>query len=80
MKKRVTITLDPKVIRRAKTVARSRQTNLSSLIEDLLIQTAAFGLVKQTSFSQKWAGKFSIRESDGSDPLLDALKARYNLN
>jgi hypothetical protein len=79
MKTRVTITLDPRVIRRAKAVARSRRTNLSALIEHLLVQTADYGLAKPISFSQKWAGKLSIRESDGSDPLLDAMKARYGL-
>jgi hypothetical protein len=79
VKTRVTITLDPRVIRRAKSVARSRRTNLSALIEGLLVQTAALGTAKPISFSKKWAGKLSVRESDGSDPLLDAMKTRYGL-
>jgi hypothetical protein len=79
VKTRVTITLDPRVIRRAKSVARSRRTNLSALIESLLVQTADLAVAKPISFSQKWAGKLSVRDSDGSDPLLDAMKNRYGL-
>ena len=79
MKTRVTVTLDPRVVRRAKSVARSRRTNLSALIEDLLTRTADFGSIRPINFSKKWAGKFSVRDSDGSDPLLDALKARHGL-
>jgi len=81
MKIRVTITLDPRVVRRAKSVARSRNTNLSALIEDLLTRTADYGTARTRSmrFTQKWAGKLTPRESDGSDPLLDAMKARYDI-
>ncbi len=80
MKTRVTITLDPVVIRRAKTVARLRRTNLSSLIEDLLIQTTRQGTSRRVGFSTKWVGKFEVRKSDGRDDLLDALKQRYGLS
>lgn len=79
MKTRVTVTLDPQVIHHAKSVARARNTNLSALIESLLAQTIEVGAAKPVRFSQKWAGKFSLRESDGSDPLLDAMKARFDL-
>lgn len=79
MKTRVTITLDPGVVRRAKIVARSRKTNLSALIEDLLKHTSDRGLVPRASFSRKWAGKLTVRESRGKDDLLDAIKTRYGL-
>lgn len=80
MKQRVTITLDPAVIRRAKTVARLRHTNLSALIEELLTQTAQTAIPDKTTFTRKWVGQFSVRESDPSDDRLDALKHRYGLN
>jgi hypothetical protein len=80
VKTRVTITLDPGVIRKAKTVARLRHTNLSSLIEDLLIQTARRGTSARVGFSKRWVGKFDIRQSDEKDDLLDALKQRYGLD
>jgi hypothetical protein len=79
MKTRVTITLDPGVIRKAKSVARLRHTNLSSLIEDLLIQTAQHSRPRHVGFTQKWTGRFEIRTSDGRDDLLDALKQRFGL-
>jgi hypothetical protein len=79
VKTRVTITLDPHVIRKAKIVARLRHTNLSSLIEDLLIQTAQHATPHRAGFTQKWTGKFEVRTSNGQDGLLDALKQRYGL-
>lgn len=79
MKTRVTITLDPVVVRRAKTIARSRQTNLSALIEELLVRTSEQAAVASPRFSQKWSGRFTSRVSDGTDTLLDAMKKRYDL-
>jgi Family of unknown function (DUF6364) len=78
MKSRVTITVDPAVIRRAKTVARARKTNLSALIEDLLKKTTDQGTTKRVSFSDTWGGKFKLRETN-NDPLLEAMKERYKL-
>jgi Family of unknown function (DUF6364) len=78
MKSRVTITLDPAVIRRAKNVARSRKTNLSALIEDLLKKTTDAATSRSTKFSARWGGKLKLRETK-NDPLLEAMKARYRL-
>jgi Family of unknown function (DUF6364) len=78
MKSRITITLDPIVVRQAKNVARERHTNLSALIEDLLKQTAQSNVAPRRSFTQKWAGKLTVRE-DNKDELLKALKTRYGL-
>lgn len=80
VKTRVTITLDPKVIRKAKAVARLRHTNLSSLIEDLLIQTTRRGTRSHAGFAKRWTGRFDLRHSEGDDALLDALKQRYGLD
>jgi hypothetical protein len=80
MKTRVTITLDPAVIRKAKTVARLRKTNLSALIEDLLNQTAKTSTPRHKSFTRKWTGKFQARPTEGNDDLLDAMKKRYGLD
>ncbi len=79
MKTRVTITLDPRVVRRAKSVARSRRTNLSALIENLLNQAADYSATRSIRFSQKWAGKLTVRASDDSDLLLNAMKTRYGI-
>ncbi len=79
MKTRVTITLDPDVVRKAKAVAQVRQTNLSALIEDLLEQTTRYAAPAGQGFTRKWAGKLEPRESDGSDELLEALRRRHDL-
>jgi Family of unknown function (DUF6364) len=78
MKSRVTITLDPNVVRQAKNVARERHTNLSALIEELLKQTAQANVAPRRSFTQKWAGKLTLRE-DKKDELLKAIKTRHGL-
>lgn len=80
MKTRVTITLDPEVVRKAKTVAQARRTNLSALVEDLLRQTATEAAPRSTKFTRKWAGKFEAREPDGRDELLEALRRRHGLD
>ncbi len=45
----------------------------------MLKQTAQRSIAPRISFTDKWAGKFSVRESDGRDDLLVALKRRYDL-
>ena len=79
MKTRITVTLDPQVVQRAKSVARSRKSSLSALIEDLLTRTVDHN-AHRVNFTQKWVGKFTVRVPEKSDPLLDAMKARYDLN
>ena len=78
MKTRVTITLDPGLLREARAVARLRRTTLSALIEELLEQTIRHDALHPVNFSQKWAGKFDLRLS-GRDPLLGVLKDKYGL-
>jgi hypothetical protein len=79
MKSRLTVTLDPEVIRIAKVVARVRGTNVSALIEELLRHAAAESSPKPPkTFSQRWKGKFVLRD-DSDDALLQALKQRYEL-
>lgn len=75
MKKRVTITLDPEVHRRARQSARRRQTTVSGLIESLLegeTRPASGGLVG------KMVGSASLRQMPvGGDALHEALVAKY---
>jgi hypothetical protein len=75
MKKRVTITLEPEVHRLAKQTARKKHTTVSGLIESL-IQS------ERSSREEDWVasmiGSASLRApSSGSDPLYDALQAKY---
>jgi hypothetical protein len=80
MKSRITITLDPNVIRHGKRVARARDTSLSGLIEGLLREQGRPESRQWTdSFSKRWRGKLTLRE-DSADELLQALKAKHGLD
>jgi len=79
MKQRVTLTLDPEVARRAKKVARARNTSVSGLVEDLLRSAPVPGGEKRDSFVERWAGKFSVAESSPGDQRMAFLKAKYGL-
>ena len=78
MKTKVTITLDPLVVKRAKVTAKSRNTNLSAMIEELLRGTTKDSNAKRPAFTKKWAGKLSIRANE-KDELLNSLKNKFDL-
>jgi hypothetical protein len=78
MKTRVTITLDPAVLQRAKSMARCRQISVSALMEELLRGTTNQATIRHTNFTRKWVGKFSLKE-DRRDDLLEAMKASYRV-
>ncbi len=74
MKKRVTITLDPDTLGLAKRTARARQTTVSGLIASLLREIER----NKPSIVDRMVGCATLREPPpGSDPLYDALKAKY---
>lgn len=80
MKNRYTFTLDPEISHQAKNLAKKRGTSLSSMVEHLLkmeIGRQNKPSVKQTSFSERWAGKIELAEKD--EPRFRALKTRYQL-
>ena len=75
MKERVTLTLDPSVSHRAKSVARARGTSFSGLVEGLLAEKT--GQVAAAPFNVKWAGKLKVAEKTGS--RFEYLKRKYQL-
>jgi len=79
MKKRVTLTIDPEVVRRARKVARARNTSVSGLVGDLLRCASVPGGEKRDSFVARWAGRFSVAESSPGDQRMAFLKAKYGL-
>jgi hypothetical protein len=79
MKRRITLTIDPEIARRAKRIALARKTNVSALIEDLVRNASVTGSKREPSFVTKWTGKLRVRTPRGSDPRLEALKKRYDL-
>ena len=88
MKKRITLTLDTEVAKRARQIADSRKTTVSAVIEDF-VRTAPLPSGKslpsprsrkaRVSFVDKWRGKLRVRSSSKPDLLLEALKAKYRL-
>ena len=78
MKGRITLTIDPAIVRRAKKIALERKTSVSALVEGLL-RGAPIDSEPKKSFSKTWAGKFKITKSKAYDPRLAALKKKYDL-
>jgi hypothetical protein len=78
-KQRITLTLDRDLIARAKRLAHQRGIRFSDLVESSLQELLASKPRRVGSFVERWAGRFSVREDDGSDPRLAALKAKHGL-
>jgi post-segregation antitoxin (ccd killing protein) len=73
VKRKVTVTLDERLIPRAKALARRRGLSLSALIERALREQAAEG--GDESFSARWRGKF--RPADRADERYRTLARKY---
>ena len=84
MKKRISVTIDSQVAKRAKQIADGRKTSVSAVIEDAVrstpVPTPRRRKRSGPSFAEKWTGKLRLRTSSAPDPLLDALKAKYGLS
>ena len=80
MKDRVTLTVDPAIVKRAKMIAHTRRTSVSALVEDLLRQTPVSSLRHDVSFVERWTGAFRVSESAQPDARLKYLKRRYGLD
>jgi len=77
MKNRVTLTLDPAVTHRAKSVARARGTSFSGLVESLLATETGRLAQEEEPFHMKWAGKLKLADREG--PRFEYLKQKYQL-
>ena len=78
MKDRVTLTIDPDVVGRAKKIAHERKTTVSALVEDLIRRTSIAPEL-EADFVDKWAGKLSARKRSRRDPRFAYLKKKYGL-
>jgi hypothetical protein len=72
VKRKVTITLDERLIPRAKALARRRGLSLSALIERALSAHASPG---EQPFSVRWRGKF--RRADRDEERYRTLARKY---
>lgn len=80
MKRRITLTIDPAVTRRAKKLAHARRTSVSGLVEEFLRSAPMSAGAKAASFVERWTGRFRVARTERGDRRLEALKARYRLN
>jgi len=72
MRRKVTVTLDERLIPRAKALARRRGLSLSALIERALNEQAP---PSDQSFSTRWRGKF--HPADRGDERYRTLARKY---
>ena len=79
MKNRLSLTIDPKVVRQAKRVAKKRNTSLSALVEQLLaIESSDMVKPEPTKpFSQRWKGKLKIASKN--ETRFKKLAAKHQL-
>ena len=78
MKNRITLTIDPEVARRARKVARAKNTSVSGLVEELL-RFAPIPGEKRGSFVDRWEGKFVVAETLPGDRRMIVLKTKHGL-
>lgn len=75
MRTRVTITLDPEVHQLARKAAKRKRTTVSGLIESLIQSDEAS---RKEKVVDRMVGSAAAREPEpGTDPLYDALRAKY---
>lgn len=68
VKRRITLTISPEVLQRAKMLARNRNTSGSHLIETLIDQAASSDAVAgHESLVQRWQGKLTAQVRDEAE-------------
>ncbi len=73
MKRRMNLTLDANVIRRARRLARQSRTSVSQLVEDLLSRITEPSAGEPEDFVEKWAGNLTLAPRDLRDPRREHL-------
>ena len=79
MKTRLTMTLDPKAVRKAKSLAHFRHTSVSGLVEDLLLSARSDESRGKPTFVEKWGGALRLSRRRDDEPRFQGLKAKYGL-
>ncbi len=79
MKNRLSLTIDPRIARQAKRVAKKRNTSLSALVEQLLAKESADTTKPESAkpFSQRWKGKLKVAAKD--EARFQKLAAKHQL-
>ena len=80
MKQRVRLTIDPKVMDKAKQIAQQRHTSVSQLVEELLSRIPQPSAKGSKDLVDKWAGKLTLAPSNPDDPRRERLWKKYGLS
>ena len=79
MKDRLTVTIDAELAGRTKRTAHLRKTSVSGVVEASLRSALRTPARPAVPFSERWAGKFTLRPDDPGDLRLSALKTKHRL-
>jgi Family of unknown function (DUF6364) len=80
MKQRLNLTIDADLIRLARRVAHERDTSVSALVEEYLLNLASRGPGSGAAFVAKWAGRLSLAPPDPEgDPRREYLWRKFAL-
>lgn len=79
MKNRLSLTIDPVIVRKAKRAAKRQNKSLSSLVEGLLSGVVGNDTESKSSapFSERWQGKLSLNRK--AESRFDHLAKKYGL-
>jgi hypothetical protein len=75
MKAKLTLSISPQAIRRAKAAARRRGVPLSRLVEEHFDRLATLDAGER--FVAKWQGAFRLPEESDKDPRTAAIVAKH---
>ena len=79
MKQRVSLTIDPEVMRRARRIAHQRNSSVSQMVEDFLTRVTRPSAKEVEDIVEKWAGKLKLAPRAPDDPRREHLWKKYGL-
>jgi len=79
MKQRVNLTIDAKIVARAKRVAHQQGISISRLVEKGLQSLTKGPDLQDKSFAERWAGKLRLAPRHPADRKREYLWRKYKL-
>jgi hypothetical protein len=79
MKRRITLTIDAKLVVRAKALALQQGSSISQLVEKGLQDLAGDSDIQDKSFSERWMGKLRPAPRNPADPKREYLLKKHKL-
>ena len=80
MKRRVNLTLDAKLVARARAVAHRQRTSVSQLVEEGLQRLTGDSKTQGKSFADRWMGKLRLAPRDPEDRKREYLWRKHKLS